>query len=447
MWVLIITCFPYIGIIFYLIFGNTVNIKFNSFIRFRRLKKLGKGNNRREIENSRNFDGDLIKTADISDRSKSVANFNLCYNGAVPTCYDNVDFFTSGKEHYKALFKDIKNAEKSIHIEFYTIHEDIVGKKLAQYLAKKAKEGVTVTVICDFLANIGNSRKMFSPIRENGGYVRRVKCSLTHFRSHRKIVTIDGKIAYIGGMNIGKQYADMGKIKNPWRDTQIRLTGSCVKVLENYVNTDTILTMNEKRFRKYNSFCPEIDLDENICPDKLCQFVTGGVSDNLESIKMSYLSMIRSAKSSIRIQSPYFVPDPSIFDSLKAACASGISIEIMLPQIKSSFFLEPLSDFYANELAEFGAKIYKYKGYIHAKTLVIDKDICCVGSVNLDYRSLIVDDEICGIFYNEGLAGEYSEIYDEDIQNSDVFDSVKFSQRSKKDKLKERFFMLFAPLM
>lgn len=437
MWVLVISALPYFGVFAYLIFGNTINIKISRLLRSRRFKK------RSQVYNEFH----RLMQGDISDTDKSVALFNYNYNHAIPTTHDSVSFFTSGEAHYKALFEDIERAKSSIHVEFYTIHEDEVGKAFVKLLSEKAKEGVTVTVICDFLANIHTSHKMFAPIVKNGGYVKRIKRSLTHFRSHRKIVTVDGEIAYIGGMNIGKQYANRAKVKNPWRDTQVRLTGACVAVLENHVNMDTICTMNDKEDKRFRDACSIVPIPNTGDFSNMCQFMVGGIDDDKESIKMCYLSMIRSAKSKICIQSPYFVPDDSLLDALKVAAASGVQIEIMLPLIKSSFFLEPVSDFYANELVQYGAKIFKYKGYIHAKTMLIDQEICCVGSVNIDVRSLKVDDEICGVFYNNTLVEEYAQIFREDIENCICFDSEKFAHRSKAQKIKERFFLLFAPLM
>lgn len=306
---------------------------------------------------------------------------------------------------------------------------------------------MTVTVICDFFANLRRGRKFFGPIIEAGGYFKRIKRTFTHFRSHRKIVTIDGEIAYIGGMNIGKQYANGGKVKTPWRDTQIRLTGGCVAILENYVNMDTLCSMNKSELEDWEDRCQIRKLPEPDHYPNTCQFIVGGVDNHRECMKMCYLSMIRNASKSIRIQSPYFVPDISIFDELRTACASGVQVEIMLPGIRSNFFLEPVSDYYANQLAEYGAKIYKYNGYIHAKTMIVDDELCCIGPVNMDIRSLEVDDEICGIFYNNSLVREYQHIYDRDIESSARFDHEKYLRRGHLCKLREKFFLLFAPLM
>lgn len=445
MWVLIVTAVPYVGTILYLIFGNTVNIKIVRFLREKRLANRPDTakDYYKALEQAKNTSLDSC----LSEVDERVAVFNAAYNQSLLTTFDDARFLISGKAHYEKLFRDIAEAEKSIHIEFFTVHPDEVGRAFISALSKKAGEGVNVTLICDFFANAGTPEKFFKPLINAGGYVKRVKRSLTHFRSHRKIVTIDEKIAYIGGMNIGRQYADLAKAKSPWRDTQIRLTGACVGVLENYINLDTVCSMNKKEYSELSQNCKikEIKIENNF--SNACQFVMGGADSDKECIKMCYLSMMRNAAKSIRIQSPYFVPDTSLLDELKAACASGVRVEIMIPLVKSSFFLKPVSDFYAASLAEYGAHIYKYKGYIHAKTLIIDDELCCVGSVNIDVRSLEIDDEICGIFYNNTLTKKYSEIYDNDIMNCESFDLNAFSKRSRFEKVKEKFLLLFAPLM
>ena len=155
----------------------------------------------------------------------------------------------------------------------------------------------------------------------------------------------------------------------------------------------------------------------------------------------------RSAKRKIRIQSPYFVPDSSILDALKTAMGMGVQVEVMIPGIKASFFLDPVTTYYCGELMEYGAKVYKYKGYIHAKTMVIDDEICCIGSVNMDMRSLMVDDEVCGVFYENNLVNQYGEIFENDKNSCKEYTLEEFKGRTRWDKISEGIFLLFAPLM
>lgn len=227
----------------------------------------------------------------------------------------------------------------------------------------------------------------------------------------------------------------------------MRFTGDCVHALENEFLLDLSTALNGRLFRQSFS---SLRLREVKLPGQvknLCQFVTGGVDNDKESIKMCYMSMIRSAQRQIRIQTPYFIPDCSILDALKTAAASGIKVDIMIPAIKANFFLDPVTNYFAAEMMEYGAHVYKYNGYIHAKTMIVDDELCCIGSVNMDMRSLLVDDEICGVFYENGLVQEYNAIYEEDLQHTKEYVLEEFEKRSIWTKLSERIFMLFTPLM
>lgn len=442
LWVTIVVCIPYVGIILYLIFGSTLAIKLTSYVRKKRLKEYYPNTIKNTDINKQ------INELPISNEKKEVMKFNNIYNNSDLRAYDKIDVYTNGMDHYKQLFEDIKNAKECIYVEFYTIHHDSVGKAFVNALAEKAKEGVKVLVMCDFIANINVPGRMFKPLRKAGGVVRRVKPFLTHYRSHRKIVVIDHNISYIGGMNIGEKYINKGKKKNPWRDTQVRLVGSsCSASLDAYFLTDWLCAIKRSQWKENIEYVNSIVEPENKLNDNLCQFIVGGVDNLKESVKMVYLSMIRSAKKSIRIQTPYFIPDVSILDALKTAAASGVKIELMIPGIKSSFFLDPVTTHYLGELFDFGIKVYKYNGYIHAKTMIIDDEVCCIGSVNMDIRSLTVDDEICGVFYNNEMVNNYYEIYNNDITNCKEYTYEEFKNRGKKEKFLESFFLLFSPLM
>lgn len=433
LWVLVMVCIPYLGVLLYLVFGSTTAIKLTSVVRRKRLsKRLPAANAPQDLLTGQNF----------SDEDLQVMQFNANYNNSPVTCYDDYKLFINGESHYRALFADIKEAKESIYVLFYTIHHDVMGEALVEALTKKAKEGVTVMVMCDFIANLSTPRKMFQPLIDAGGKVVRVKPYLTHYRSHRKIVTIDHKIGYIG-----KQYANLAEKKNPWRDTQIRLTGACVTNLDAYFMTDFLCAVRQKDWEDMVKYMETLKLPPQHKSPNLCQLVVGGVDNDREAVKMNYLSMIRSAKKKIRIQSPYFIPDASVLDALKTAAASGVEIELMIPGIKASFFLDPVTTYYAGQIMEFGAKVYKYHGYIHAKTMTIDDELCCIGSVNMDMRSLMVDDEICGIFYANNMVKDYIEIFENDIKNCDPYLYEQFLNRSRKEKFTECIFLPFAPLM
>ena len=439
MWVLVVVCLPYVGLILYLVFGSTVSIKITAAARKKRLSAEKSFHKAKHPEAKTN--------ADVSDEDLEVMAFNRRYNNSQLTSCNSCELLCSGEKHYRALFKDIKEAKECIYIEFYTIHHDLMGEALVKALSEKAKEGVRVIVMCDFLANVSSPNKMFRPLVDAGGEIIRIKPYLTHYRSHRKIVAIDHRISYIGGMNIGKQYANMHKKKTPWRDTQVRLVGPATLNLEDYFLRDWLTAVPRRCWDESVKYLESLKREEMPHTDKLCQFIIGGVDNDKEGVKMCYLSLIRSAKHRIRIQTPYFIPDASIVDALRTAAAAGVQVEIMIPGVSASFFLDPNTNYYAGKLLEYGAKVYRYNGYVHAKTMTVDDEICCIGSVNMDMRSLQVDDEICGVFYENAFAEKYNRIYDEDILSCKEYTWEDYKNRSSFEKIKESIFLPFGPLM
>ncbi len=441
-WVVIIVCIPYVGVAMYILFGSTLSFKLTRFVRKRRFT----------VEWRKRAYDSVQFTQSEEDHSFSRVNskvirFNQRYNHCHLTACSDYKFYTDGKSHYEQLFKDIADAKESIHILFYTIHNDDAGHALVSALTEKAKQGVKVWVMFDALANIGSPPRMYRSLKKAGGVVKRLKPFVHQFRSHRKIVVIDNEIGYIGGMNIGNKYMGLDKIKTPWRDTQIRLTGDCICELQEYFLKDWVGVLSKKQCL---SMMPEFFEIAGRMEKKggiPCQFVAGGVDTDDEAIKKCYLALIGSAEKSIKIQSPYFIPDKSVLDALQIAASTGVSVEIMIPNIKSSFFLDPVTRYYSGQMLRFGAKVSKYHGYIHAKTLTIDEELCCIGSVNLDIRSLCIDDEICGIFYDTALVNQYLKIFENDHSNCEDYTLRQFENRSFGKKLAEHIFLLSAPLM
>lgn len=134
-------------------------------------------------------------------------------------------------------------------------------------------------------------------------------------------------------------------------------------------------------------------------------------------------------------------------DALKTAAAAGVKIRLMIPGVKASFFLDPVTNYFCGQLLEYGMEVYKYRGYIHAKTMVVDEELCCIGSVNMDMRSLMVDDEVCGVFYSNELVKQYREIFEQDILHCSPYTLEMFQGRTQKERIMASIFLLFAPLM
>lgn len=445
LWVAIISLIPFVGLLLYLILGSTLRIK--------AVYHLRTGNLRQEYrrildERLSQVKAEKIKPLEaFSGLESQVIHFNTNYTKSMLTYRNKVDIYTSGAKKYQALFADLSEAKETIHIVYYGIHNDEIGWKLVDILAKKAQEGVTVRVLFDGLGSFLTPSSMFKPLMKAGGHVRRIKPLFTHYRNHRKIVVIDGHIGYTGGMNIGRKYVNANPRKRPWRDTQVRIQGEAVYSLQYYFLYDWLYANKANKSGITEDSVTPLFPENTIAEPLACQVIGSGVDTDQENMKMVYLRLITSARKRIVIQTPYFVPDETLLESLRIAAASGIEVVLMLPKQKSSFFLEPVTHYYIGRLIPYGAKVLLYDGYIHAKTITIDGDITAIGSVNMDVRSLTLDDEICVVFYGSSMDEAYGKVLDEDKAHCEEMDYIAFSNRGALQRVKERFFLLFAPLM
>lgn len=443
-WVAIVFFFPLVGGVLYLIFGSTVNLKLTYKARSRGVYEVY----REEIESQIKLLGsrDFAALAPRGEEELAVC-FNVNYAESILTRWNEVDFITSGEEKRRELLEDISKARHHIHVAYYAIHNDKIGIELVEALTRKAAEGVHVRVLFDGLGSLGNTEKLFRPLRKAGGKVKPIKPLLTHFRYHRKIVVIDGKTGYTGGMNIGSKYVGENPRKSPWRDTQVRIRGEAVALLQYYFLYDWLYANGSRNHIdstvEQPFLFPAVEQDHELP----CQVIGSGVDTDKQVMKLSYLRMISLAQERIVIQTPYFVPSISLFESLKVALSSGVEVILMLPGKKSNFFLDPTTRYHVAQLVPLGLKVFCYEGYLHAKALRVDRAITVIGSVNIDIRSLEVDDEICAVLYGDEAAGRYDKILADDLRNSEELDYEAFLNRGLGKRCAERFFMLFSPFM
>ncbi|MDL2217180.1 cardiolipin synthase [Christensenellaceae bacterium OttesenSCG-928-M15] len=438
LWVVVISLLPVVGLALYACLGSTFRIKVHHFARGKKLDTT-------LLETLPIEPADPVAFALLDVAQAEMATFNESYNDSILSLHNSAEIITSGREKYARLFSDIKNAKQSVNLVYYGLHYDRIGKELVAILTEKAKEGVRVRVLFDGMGSLFTPRRMFLQFVAAGGYVKKIRPSFTHFRNHRKIVVIDGLVGYTGGMNIGIKYVGALKNKSPWRDTQIRMEGDAVHFLQYYFYYDWFCANS-----KPNISTAEIEQAfpaHGVTDELPCQVVGGGVDTDAEMIKLAYIRLVNSAKKRIVLQTPYFIPDDSLLNALKIALASGVEVILMLPGRKSSFFLEPVSNYYIDALLPYGLRVYKYDGYIHAKTVTVDDCATCIGTANVDVRSLELDDEICVLFYDRVFTKEHIKVIEEDLRNSAPLDTAKFLKRSLLKKAKERFFKLFAPLM
>ncbi|MEN8078297.1 cardiolipin synthase [Clostridioides difficile] len=446
-WTLILYIAPYIGFIVFLLIGRKINkanmfgIKDSEINIFEEYLNQVKERDKLQEEYSNLKNRDMIMAIEAMDYS--------------PYRDDNeVVMYSDGKELFEELLASLNKAKKSINIQFYIFKNDIIGTKILDILEEKAKSGVEVRLLYDSVGSRSLNRKILKKIIDFGGktgeffpsWLKLINPNM-NFRNHRKIVVIDNKIGFVGGFNVGDEYLGNDKKFGYWRDTHIKFKGSAVKDLnlrfladwryatKEEVDLGHVLESDNEKLRKANIGIQIVSSGPNL-------------SDRYE-IKLGYLKMIQKAKKYLYIQSPYLIIDKSIADSLKLASVSGVDVRIMIPGKGDHPFVYWANLFYAGDLLESGIKIYHYdkEAFLHAKTVVIDDEICSIGTANMDTRSFELNFEVNAFIYSGEIAKEQKNEFEKDILKCEELTLEKYTNRSRIVKIKESVSRLFSDVL
>lgn len=383
----------------------------------------------------------------------SILKFNLLHNNAAITEFNDVKIFNTAKEKFEELLKDIKNAKSTIHLIYYIIKNDIIGNTIVDALTERANAGVKVRLIYDDVGCIAVSKKMFDKLKDAGGevfsffpsYLKFINLNL-NYRNHRKIVVIDGKIGYVGGMNIGDEYMSLHKKLNPWKDCHLKIIGESVNFLQlrflqdlSYVSNHRVET--EENFRE--KYFPRTEVSKTT----YTQIVDSGPNKkNYENIKSAYLRMIYNAKEEIFIQTPYLGLDESFLSALISTANYGVKINLMLPKIYDKRIVYRLTSSYIHQLLSAGINVYLYNGFIHSKTMIMDNCVTSIGTANFDIRSFSLNFEVNAFITDPDITSKMKEIFYNDIDNCVKLDENYEKNKSLFVKIEEGLSRLFAPL-
>lgn len=343
----------------------------------------------------------------------------LARGGRPSVSLSTPQIITSGKDKYNMLMSDLICAKESIHMEYFHFGIDKSSRKIRQVLMEKARQGVKVRFINENIANWPIPNCYFRSMRKAGVEVVNFsdsRFSLLRFlmtlsyRDHRKIVVIDNRIGYTGGMNINDHYFYQ------WRDTHLRLTGEAVASLQ-YAFLDTWLASGGQLHSAVNSFF--FHLDKPSCGQSLGTLtqVTPDDPTSPEPVLLTaYEWILNHAQKYVWFQSPYIAPPPSLISAMRNAAQRGVDVRVMVPEHCDTAIMRPINKSYYAELTEAGVQFYVRSGeFMHSKTIVCDDYLSCVGSANLDYRSFGIDYEINTFFYDRAVALRQKQIFENDL--------------------------------
>ena len=447
-WLTVMTFLPVIGFGLYVIFGSGLSVRTRRMIKKKSISERDIIRNIKGIQTleEAKLDGILKDDKEL---------MTLCYfYGSYPLPGNDIKIFNSGIEKINALKNDLKNAKKTINMEYYIFADDVVGKEVMDILCQKAREGVEVKLIYDSVGSRKAPRRFFRRLEKAGGeigeffppfmHIRLINLKL-NYRNHRKLAIIDGKIGYTGGINIRDDHMGINKKLQPWRDTHIRIEGSGCYALQN-------IFLDDWRYCKNDNTPPKLYLQNGLFPSpEICgtatvQVVNSGPDNDVQKIKETFVHMITNAKERVYIQTPYFIPDDVFTSALRIAVSSGIDVRIMVPMIpdKKTVYLATLS--YLKEMAEIGIKIYLYNGFLHSKAIIIDSNKLSIGTCNTDNRSFGLNFENTVIIYSNELNKTYSDTFKKDMACSKEVGKEYFKKKRWITKLLQAIMRLLSSL-
>ena len=439
-WILVLAFMPFVGIIFYIFFGQ--NTRKERHISDRSMDQLTKRSMLEFVEQ---------ENLHLPANNKPLMNLFTNQNWAFPFKDNRVDIFTDGYEFICSLLYNIGKAQHHIHLDTYIFEDDALGYLVADALIDKAEQGVEIRVIYDDVGCWKVKDAFFERMRDTGIDVHAFMpvrfpafTSKVNYRNHRKLCVIDGKVGFVGGMNIAMRYVK-GTGKQPWRDTHLRIQGGGVYALQRAFLIDWYFV--DRTLITNRVYYPPVDIHiNNSC---LVQVVTSSPIAPWPDIMQGYVRILLQAQKYVYMETPYFLPTEPVLFAMRTAALAGVDIRLMIPRKADAKLVEWASRSYVMEAIEAGVKVYLYMGgFNHSKLLVSDDNLCTVGSTNIDFRSFENNFEANAFFYDEEMAQRIKAIYLKDESQSILVDDVSyFVKRPFMKRLFESIVRLLSPLL
>lgn len=445
---------PFFGMAFYFAFGTNY-----------RKRKLYSNKLHENKVLSEKLERDVYKYArqSMADGSPEVKEYKelaimLLKDSFSPVTNGNeVKVLVNGENKFPDVLEAIKNAKHHIHMEYYIYDDDETGGEVAEALIRKAKEGVRIRFMYDAFGSSGLRKNMVKKLKAANiavfpfyKIIFIFLASRINYRNHRKIIVIDGKIGFVGGINVSDKYVNKEKNKNKkklfWRDTHLMIEGPGVYYLQYLFLCDWNFCAKEGVLPE-PAYFPKIDLQANKGKSSV-QIAASGPDSDVPTILFSLLQGINLAKKEVLITTPYFIPGESVLDALMAAALGGVSVKLLVPGKSDSGFVNAAAKSHYEDLLKAGVEVYMYQlGFVHAKTMVIDREVGIVGSANMDFRSFDLNFEANAIVYDPKIAEELAEDFYEDLEGSVRITLEEWQKRPLHHQLYHKIAGLFSPIL
>lgn len=436
MWILVLLISGPIGLICYIFFGKDIRRAYLKNKNFYNIDEINKINQKSQSSFNINDRDEFTQITNL------VSKLNFC-----PIMKNSeIKIFSNGAQKFEALKRELNRAKHHIHMEYFIVRDDNIGNEIKNILINKSKQGIKVRFLMDKVGCRKLSKKYINDLKESGveilfysymstPFLKLINTQI-NYRNHRKIVVIDGYTSFTGGINIGDEYLGLSSL-GKWRDTHLMIKGECTLSIQDVFIHDYL---NLKRLRRESIFQKEEVLNyfpkiNNSSKETLTQIIKSGPNLSKDNIILPLIKLITSAKKSIRISTPYFIPFTGFINILKTCILSGIEVIINFPGKPDHKLVYHASRTYLNELYNIGCKIYFYdkSSFLHSKFVIIDDNIVTVGSTNMDIRSFELNHELNLIIYDKDICNKFISIFNEDIENSipgneDIFKNISHKQ-------------------
>ncbi len=444
-WLLVLAFLPVIGLLFYLFFGrSSYRYKFFWKMNHHDIPEL-----KERLENTRGTAHLMLNDAVTLKNKKRLSRIISAISPTYVSFNNQCRVLNNGEEKFPAIFEAIKKAKHHIHLEYFIVQNDEVGKELKNLLMEKASRGVKVRFLYDGLGSRKLGRRYRNELQKaqvnTAAFMPLtlpVPSTWMNYRNHRKILIVDGEIGFLGGINIGEEYIHGGHRFQFWRDTHLEIKGDALDILQGVFISDWQFTTGEKiEGKEYFPHRAHIG-------NKAVQIAASGPDGNWEAIHHAYFTAIATARETIYITTPYLILDDSIATALRAAALGGVDVKIVFPGKPDHRIVYWASYSYFADLLRAGVEIYLYqKGFIHAKTLTVDSQVSVIGTANMDMRSFYYSFEINAFIYDKEITRELEESFWVDVSNSIPVNLAEYLRRPIHIKFKESGARLLSPLL
>ena len=415
-WMLILLLLPGIGVVVYVLFGR--NWRLIARTDRLRIEALRLGDQILAPVYARHAEGmAALERRDPPLIGRLITAIRT-QGGTQPLPCIDLEIFPSGAEKFERLFRDIESATDHVNLEYFIWEQDALTRRFCDLLAEKVAQGVEVRVLYDWVGSITYGKRQLKALRKAGAGVSAdaAKWTKLNYRNHRKIVVIDGRIAYTSGMNMGQEYIDGKPRYDSWRDTHVRFGGPLVADLQRLFAIRWLRATRENLF--VERYFPMLD-DEIATNAVWAQVANSGPESSWAAVRNAFLIAIASAEKRVQIQSPYFIPDEGIEDALVAQSLAGVETRLMMTGVPDKRIPWWAAFTYIDDFVRGGGRVFQYQaGFFHPKTMTIDGLVAVIGTTNFDIRSFELHDELSIFFYDEGVASSQDAIFEEDLASS-----------------------------